>query len=211
MGKPVFEKVSPKVEGKTGGVEGTPEGNIVFTTDNLAQGDRQDLFNQMLDQTEISQWEGHVEDGFSLDAAGRSYLCPKCDARTQQHYAQFIYATQIAPRAMFAPAGYFCTECPTVIVDEEMIRSSLEAKFKFQGVLGIDIQGRKQPNLFKTWNGERTLYIFDDRQRPVGMETMAQEDALHEKRADGRRKARTHKKRKKTMAKRSRKQNRRKK
>ena len=208
MGKPVFEKVTPKIEGKTGGVEGTPEGNIVFTTDHLAQGDRQDLLKQMLDQTGISEWEGHVEDGFSLNAAGRSYICPKCDSRTQQHYAHFIYATQIAPRAMFAPAGYFCTECPTVIVDEEMIQSSLEPKFKFQGVLGIDHQGRKRPDLFKTWNGEKSLYIFDENQRPVGMETIAPEEASHQRRADGQRQASTHKKRKKTMARRSRKQNR---
>jgi hypothetical protein len=210
MGKPVFEKVSPKVGGKPGGSKGSPSGNIVFSTDTLAQSDRQSLLEQMTDHSGIPEWAGHVEDGFSLGAAARNYLCPKCDSPTRQHYANFIYATQIAPRLMFAPAGFFCTECPTVVVDEEMIQSSMEPQFKFQGVLGIDYHRKKEPDFFKSWNGKRAVYILDENQRPVGLETISQEE---EKRSDQGRtnpqgNVRTHRKKRKTMARQSRKQNR---
>jgi hypothetical protein len=63
---------------------------------------------------------------------------------------------------MLAPAGYFCTTCPTVIVDEEMLRAGITDGFHFQGVLGIDYEGQRPPDLFRTWNGRPTVYVVDE-------------------------------------------------
>jgi hypothetical protein len=52
--------------------------------------------------------------------------------------AHFIYATDIAPRVMFAPAGYFCTACPTVVVDEHLIATGMKAGYRFRAVVGVD-------------------------------------------------------------------------
>jgi hypothetical protein len=209
MTKPVFEKVSPLAGEKKEHVEKTPSGNIVFSMDKLTQGDRQNLLGQVTAHTDIPAYEGHVEEGYSLRHMPTRYVCPRCDAPTKQHYANFIYATHIAPRVMFAPAGYFCTQCPAVVVDEEMIRNSMEKQFKYRGVMGIDYQGRKQPDFFKAWNGEKAVYILDENRRPVGLETIRgdRKTSSHEQGED-RADAAVRKKKKKAMAKRSRKQNR---
>jgi hypothetical protein len=73
---------------------------------------------------------------------------------------------------MFAPAGHFCTKCPTVIVDENMIQAGIKRKFRFQGILGIEYEGKKEPDLFRTWNGQEAVYIFDENQVAVGLSTL---------------------------------------
>lgn len=77
----------------------------------------------------IPCYEGHVEHGYAWRGVATPRRCPRCHGETQQHYANFIYATEGAPRVMFAPAGYFCPQCPTVIVDEEMIRAGITGPF----------------------------------------------------------------------------------
>jgi hypothetical protein len=72
---------------------------------------------------------------------------------------------------MFAPAGYFCTACPTVVIDEELIRSGISTPFTYRGVMGLDHEGEKRPDFFKTWNGETTVYLFDEHENPVGLTT----------------------------------------
>ncbi len=34
--------------------------------------------------------------------------------------------------------------------------------------LGIDYEGRDDPDFFKTWNGEKTVYILDEQQAMMG-------------------------------------------
>ena len=39
---------------------------------------------------------------------------------------------------MFAPAGYFCSACPTVIVGESLIATGLKEGYRFRAVVGVD-------------------------------------------------------------------------
>jgi len=73
---------------------------------------------------------------------------------------------------MFAPAGYFCPHCPTVVVDEEMIRSGVTGPFTFHGVLGIEHDESQAPDFFRTWNGQDAVYLLDEDQTPQGIATM---------------------------------------
>jgi hypothetical protein len=136
-----------------------------------AQSKEQGLSSTISQVTGISFYKGHVEHGYSADNVPTAQECPRCHAPTQQHYANWIYATQIAPRVMFAPAGHFCTKCPTVIVDENMIQAGIKRKFRFQGILGIDYETRKEPDAFRTWNGQEAVYLFDENQMAVGLST----------------------------------------
>lgn len=123
------------------------------------------------ESSNITLYEGKVEHGYALSFVSTQERCPRCNAGTRQYYANFIYATQVAPRVMFAPAGYFCTSCPTVIIDEDMIRSGKTGHFEFQGVLGIDYNGRQEPYFFRTWNGKTAIYLLDEDQIPQGIAT----------------------------------------
>jgi hypothetical protein len=70
---------------------------------------------------------------------------------------------------MMAPAGFFCSRCPTVIIDEEIIAAGTKSGFKYQGVIGIDFLGTRQAALFETWNGRKPIYIFDEDEQCHGM------------------------------------------
>jgi hypothetical protein len=124
-------------------------------------------------------FEQHVEHAYALSVVARADQCPRCRAATRQHYAHFIYATTVAPRVMLAPAGYFCPACPTVIVDEEMVRAGITRGFHFRGVLGINHEGKCAPDLFRTWNGRETVYVLDEEQVPQGIRVLGATPGRH--------------------------------
>jgi hypothetical protein len=103
---------------------------------------------------------------------------------------------------MIAPAGYFCTVCPTVIIDEEMLRAGMTGGFHFQGVLGVDYERKRPPDVFRTWNGQPVVYVLDDDQMPQGISGRGATPGRHASRRE--RKTRQRSK----MAKASRKRNR---
>jgi len=70
---------------------------------------------------------------------------------------------------MFVPAGFFCTTCPTVIIDEKLISTGVKEGFRFQDVVGIDYDRKKEPDLFRTWNGKKAVYVFDEDKNLKGM------------------------------------------
>lgn len=159
-------------EEETLGLQAGEKDYLTFDTENLAPETRQVLWQEIAKVKDLTIYEGTVEHGYSLGAVSTTGQCPRCHAETRQQYANFIYATNIAPRVMFAPAGFFCAECPTVIIDEAMIVSGIAKKeFSFQGLVGIDHEGRKRPDLFKTWNGRKTVYILDEDGEPMGIST----------------------------------------
>ncbi|KAF0248023.1 MAG: hypothetical protein FD167_2576 [bacterium] len=80
---------------------------------------------------------------------------------------------------MLAPAGYFCTNCPTVIIDQAMISQQVSKKIQFNGVLAIDYNEDKEPDFFKTWNGKSAVYLLDESTNPVGLVTSVTPSNIH--------------------------------
>jgi len=158
---------------KAAGKNPPPEGQVVrVNLDELGPGAADEFREVINDLGDITFFEGRVEHGYSLDYVSTPEACPRCQAPTRQHYGQWIYATQVAPRVMLAPAGYFCTRCPTVIVDEAMVQMGIKKQFRYQGVLGLDHQQGKDPDLFRTWNGGDTIHIFDENGILQGISTL---------------------------------------
>jgi hypothetical protein len=127
---------------------------------NLEGADNEDLEglrNTIRDVTGMDYFHGKLTHGYSLEHAGQSDRCPRCNAPTRQQYADFIYLTQIAPRVLTVPAGYFCTKCPTAVVDEKMIREGRTPGFDFRGVLGIQ-HDEDHAEILKTWNGKPAIF-----------------------------------------------------
>ena len=142
--------------------------------DGLSEDEKEEFFAEAVKKSDITAYEGHIEHAYSRRHAYQTEKCPRCGADTRQQYGNFIYATQIAARVMFAPAGYFCTECPSVIIDEDIIRNGItDRRFRFQGVLGIDYGKERKPDLFSTWNGQESVYVFNEDQQPMGISTYA--------------------------------------
>jgi hypothetical protein len=118
----------------------------------------------------LSLFKGIVEHGFSRRTVDSTDSCPRCGASTQRCNANFVYATDISPRVMLAPAGFFCSSCPTVIIDEDLISTGIKQGFSFRRVVGID-HGKERLDLFTTWNGKKTIYVLDENQQLMDMTT----------------------------------------
>jgi hypothetical protein len=137
------------------------QGPIVkVNLDEVDESDLESFHDTVSEMTGIDFFEGRVEHGYSLKHTGSADRCPRCDAPTRQQYANFIYNTQIAPRVLMAPAGYFCTKCRTVVVDEDLIRKGVTRGFEYRGIMGLDYKDEKPPDVFKTWDGKPPVFVL---------------------------------------------------
>jgi hypothetical protein len=110
---------------------------------------------------------------------------------------------------MFAAAGYFCTACPTVIVDESLIAKGMKEGYRFRAVVGVDYAGEKQPDFFKTWNGHECIYILDEDGRVMDLTMDDQLDACSSAARAGASRDAAARRRRRKMARQSRRRNRR--
>jgi len=177
--KRLFGRSKAKEGSQPEGIEAGEKMMLRVDTDNLGKEVQQAIWEEIGKKTNLPIYEGRVEHGYSRTAVSQSGQCPRCYAKTQQRYANFIYATDIAPRVMFAPAGFFCTGCPTVIIDEEMIEAGVKKGYTFQGVVGIDYERKKEPDYFRTWNGNDTVYLFDENNNVVGLAAINSKERYH--------------------------------
>lgn len=122
--KPAVERPRPRqpeaeVHGSVPGIRTAVSGDTAMVTvdlDEFGSETRPLLLQELAQGSRLPIFEGTVDHGYAMRSVGSHLRCPRCNAATRQQMAHFIYATDIAPRVMFAPAGYFCTACPTVIV-----------------------------------------------------------------------------------------------
>lgn len=178
------------------------EGDVVnLNYDALDDKDQEEFRNVLIEEMDFPRYDGEVGHAYELTSVKDPKTCPRCQSETQQCYANFIYATQVAPRVMFGPAGFFCLKCPTVVIDHEMIQQGVDKKFQFKGVVGIDYDTTQEPDFFQTWNGKQATYIFDEDENLIGLSTSLSRSHAH------RNKKRKNQKRRK-LAKQSRRKNR---
>ncbi len=114
----------------------------------------------------IYKGEPRIEHAYESDFLGYTDKCPLCNTPTQRMYSNFVWANQEASRLMSAPAGHFCTHCPTVIIDDTLVKNSInKARFQYLGVCAIDsgFSDKKEDiNLFGTLNGKKPTYVLNE-------------------------------------------------
>ena len=179
--------------------------------DGLSKEEQKIALQEITRGSDIPIHDGDVEHGYSAEKVVNPAKCPRCGAPTELRYADFIYATQKTPRIMMAPVGFFCTQCPTVVVDEELMRRGVSGDFVYRGVIGIECENKKKGGPFKTWNGNETIVFIDEVENTIELLTKG-ESARSSHRAAIPSKPKTQKvARRRELARQSRKQNRRKK
>lgn len=82
--------------------------------------------------------------------------CPKCSKGLIRKYSAIVYLVKDSMRQMFCPAGYFCAECPTVIIDERFIRDEVSKTHRYIRPIGQDNNGCL--SIFKEWNDKKTFF-----------------------------------------------------
>lgn len=196
---------------------------VTHNVDGLTDSEREQFCREASKASDVPVFQGTVEHAYGAARVATLERCPRCGGATERRYANFIYATQVALRAMFAPVGHFCTRCPSVITEEDMIEAGISDKrFEYRAVVGVDYGRKKDPDYFRTWNGEELVYFLDEdgRFESVVPRSHLEGHALQEVRygspahsavpASSSARKRAHKRQRHKMAARSRKRNRRK-
>ena len=150
--------------------ENKKDGVVSYRLDNMPEVEKEKLLDNFTKRSGLTRFKGRIRHAYSFEKIKNEGICPLCGYDTKPYYADFIYATDVAPRVMYSPA-FFCENCPTVIISEAFIIDGIMGNFKYQGVLGIDYGKAKSPDLFETWNGEKPVYILDENQMPIGIAT----------------------------------------
>jgi len=145
------------------------EGMAVVDLDSISRESQAGMVAEIASRSGLDLFAGSIDHGYSKAFAGQTDTCPRCKSPTQQYMANFIYTTDVACRVMLAPAGYFCQVCPSVIVDEKIIAVGAKKGFRYRRVVGIDYFEKKAADYFKTWNGEKPIYILDENEQMMDM------------------------------------------
>ncbi|OQB43417.1 MAG: hypothetical protein BWY09_00175 [Candidatus Hydrogenedentes bacterium ADurb.Bin179] len=134
---------------------------VSHNLDHLSEDERAAFIEAASEFTEIPLFDGHVEYGYSLEGVADETRCPRCGGSAALRYANFIYMSQKAMRVMYVPAGFFCTQCPTVSVNEDIIRVGVaDKRHQYKQVVGIDYGGKKDADNFRKWNGKSLVYYL---------------------------------------------------
>jgi hypothetical protein len=114
-------------------------------------------------------FKGTIENAYESDFLGYVDKCPVCNHETKLMNSGFVYATQTRTRIASGPCGYFCTHCPTVIIDDDMMRQTVSPGFKYGGTVAIETGYAKTPLLFENFNGKKPTYVLDEYQNMDGI------------------------------------------
>ena len=145
---------------------------VTVDLDSFSPESQQGLREEIARRSPVPMFDGTMEHSYTKAWAGHTDRCPRCGAATVRKTANFVYATDTAPRAMLAPAGYFCGACPTVIIDEDFIAGAVKPGVTFRRVVAIDDDNGKRLDIFKTWNGKKPVYVLDENEQFAGLETI---------------------------------------
>lgn len=111
-------------------------------------------------QNDIPIFKGAVEHAYESDFLGYTHTCPKCETPTQQMMSNYGYATQESARILAGPIGHFCPNCPTVIIDDDLMRKVVDPKYIYGGVFSIETGFEEKTPVFATLNGEKVVFIL---------------------------------------------------
>lgn len=122
-----------------------------------------ELLEVFSERNKIPIFKGIIKIGYESDFLGYKDKCPECNTPTQQMMSNFAYGTQERSRLLAAPAGHFCPNCPTVIIDDDIMKMGIDSsRFDYRGVFTIETGYTDELQYFDTFNGEKPLMILEE-------------------------------------------------
>ena len=149
------------------------EVGVVFNSDGFSKKEAKELYQQFSEEMGIPFFEGKIEYGYDLDKVNSKEICPKCNEKLHQRYSNLIYSNGEDLRVSTSPFGYFCEACPTVVIDVRTLSNSLPDGISFYGIAGVDVSG-KGLMLFELWNDEKPVFILDENKNMIGVTTKSE-------------------------------------
>jgi hypothetical protein len=116
---------------------------------------------------DIPVFKGQVAHLYESDFTGYKDKCPRCGGAVTRMFSNFAYATQDSSRLLAAHAGLFCQSCPTVIIDDDVMRESIDrTRFEYRGVFSVE-SGYDALRIVDTINGVKPVVILSEDQQDI--------------------------------------------
>jgi hypothetical protein len=113
-------------------------------------------------ESNIPIFRGQIKHLYESDFTENKDKCPNCSSELVRMFSNFGYATQKGARLMTAPAGLFCPNCPTVVIDDDMILENIDRKrFEYYGTFSVE-DGVSEFSVIDSINGEKPVFIKDE-------------------------------------------------
>ena len=162
----MFESIKKVFSNEIKRVDNPEKSMVSFQVEEETDGKKNlSMLKEFAQHNKMPIFKGEVINGYESDFLGYKDRCPLCDTPTEQQMSNFIWTNQVASRLMTAPAGHFCPNCPTVIINDDIIQSAVDkTRFEYWGVCGLETGYEKEgkSSIFKTFNGEKAIYILDE-------------------------------------------------
>lgn len=146
------------------------DGNVKMSVEREMKSDeiRQTIETFAAHTGKLGIFKGNIDNAYESDFLGYTDKCPLCNHETEQMYSGFVYATQTRARVASGPCGHFCTNCPTVIIDDDLVRQAVSRGYKYGGTVAIET-GYSKTILFKNFNGKKPTYVLGEDQGLEGI------------------------------------------
>lgn len=129
--------------------------------------DNIEMLETFSNENQIPIFKGVVIHAYESDFLGYKDFCPRCDTPTKQMMSNFGYGTQEDSRILTAPTGHFCLNCPTVIIDDDLMKTFIDEKFEYGGVFTVESGYEDKIEMLQTLNGEKPIFILDPSQENI--------------------------------------------
>ena len=142
---------------------------LILRHDNLATGNSEAEFLELAaEKSNYPVFRGQIQHLYESDFTGFKDKCPRCQKEVVRMFSNFAYATQQKSRLLTAPAGLFCQSCLTVMIDDDMMRASIDrSRFQYFGFFSVE-DGYSGVNFIQTINGVKPTFILDETQEEIG-------------------------------------------
>jgi hypothetical protein len=100
-----------------------------------------------------------IENGFSKEQYPDINTCPLCRATTERRYTRLFCKTLSGIGLYLGPVGWFCSGCPTVIIDDTAVRSEFSKEDGDIEIFAVQARDNDHPHPLKTWN-KAWLFFF---------------------------------------------------
>lgn len=142
---------------------------LILRHDSIATGkDSAEFLELAAKKSDYPVFKGQIKHLYESDFTGFKDKCPRCQGEVVRMFSNFAYATQQKSRLLTAPAGLFCPNCPTVIIDDDMMRASIDlSRFQYFGVYSVE-DGYSGINIIEEINGVKPTFILDETQEEIG-------------------------------------------
>lgn len=133
----------------------------------LSEDECREEIKDFAERTNLTLFNGHVQNLYSTQRIKNTSNCPRCEAETEKKATTFVCATNTFPQLIVSTENYFCTNCSSAIIDDKLLQKNCEKGKIYRGIVGLYI--RENIQTYQSLNDYIIRYHYDQNNKPSGI------------------------------------------